>query len=390
MRYTLLSAFALLASAAAAQQPAVDLSLGQAAAPSADALAAPAQGGWLGIHSDDFNRPDGPIGPQWTDQVGTFSVFNMEGTAASGLSWTKHNAAATTFAQATMTIDFLGSVSGGSNYVAAMFGDGTSSGGITIKVQNQTGLYGHVGMYRGHNGGGWGGTGSGFFTRALPSAQGRMHVYFQNGGDDVVLDIDNDFDGIIDEQFIAQGILSAGGINITPDAGIGAWNDPRFDDWTLDDGSGPPITVYCTAKTNSLGCTPSISASGNPSASMSSGFSVDVAMVRNGKSGLFFYKAGGTQANLTFQCGTLCVGPSGIKRTPAQSAGGNPPPANDCSGVYSLDMNAFAAGAAGGNPDPALLVPGTLVQCQTWGRDQGFAAPCNTTLSDGLEYTVGS
>jgi hypothetical protein len=141
---------------------------------------------------------------------------------------------------------------------------------------------------------------------------------------------------------------------------------------------------------NSQGCTPAIAGSGTPSASATSGFQVDVAMVRNGKSGLFFYKVGGTQASAVFQCGTLCVGPSGIRRTPAQSSGGTPPPANDCSGVYSLDMNAFAAGMAGGNPDPALLVAGGLVHCQAWGRDQGFAAPCNTTLSDGLEYTIGS
>ena len=162
--------------------------------------------------------------------------------------------------------------------------------------------------------------------------------------------------------------------------------NPRVWNGTFCYGGGGGLSTYCTAKINSLGCTPMISGTGSPSVSATSGFTVDCAMVRNGKSGLLFYKVAGAQANVTFQCGTLCVGPSGIKRTPAQSAGGNPPPANDCSGVYSLDMNAFAAGMAGGNPDPALLTAGNLVHCQWWGRDQGFAAPCNTTLSDGGEY----
>jgi hypothetical protein len=92
--------------------------------------------------------------------------------------------------------------------------------------------------------------------------------------------------------------------------------------------------------------------------------------VRNQKSGLLFYGANG-RAALAFQNGTLCVD-SPLKRTPVSSSAGNPLPANDCSGVYSIDMNAFAAGLIGGHPLPSLSLPCTTIDCQWWGRDPGF------------------
>jgi len=147
----------------------------------------------------------------------------------------------------------------------------------------------------------------------------------------------------------------------------------------------PPI-VYCTAKVNSTGCTPAISVAGTPSASAASGFVVKAANVRNLKPGLLLYGVNG-QSGSPFSGGFLCVH-TPVKRGPATSSGGNPFPTNDCSGVYSIDMNAFAAGALGGSPLPALAIPGTVVDCQWWGRDPGFPAPNNATLSNAVEYMV--
>jgi Tol biopolymer transport system component len=145
--------------------------------------------------------------------------------------------------------------------------------------------------------------------------------------------------------------------------------------------------TYCTAKTNSLGCVPAIASSGAPSASAGSGFLVRGLNVRNNKPGLLFYGVSG-QLAAPFQGGTLCVAPQ-VKRTPAVVSGGNALPANDCSGVYQIDFNAFAAGSLGGTPLASLQVAGTAVDTQWWGRDPGFAAPNNTTLTNALHFLVG-
>ncbi|HTF89840.1 MAG TPA: VCBS repeat-containing protein [Planctomycetota bacterium] len=144
--------------------------------------------------------------------------------------------------------------------------------------------------------------------------------------------------------------------------------------------------VYCTAKLNSLGCLPQISASGSASASASSGFVLSAANVRNNKPGLCLYGLTGRAAT-PFSGGFLCLVPP-VRRSGALSSGGNPLPSQDCSGVYSIDMNAFAASSGPPVPSPLLSVAGVTVNCQFWGRDPGFPAPSATSLSDAIEYTV--
>jgi hypothetical protein len=150
--------------------------------------------------------------------------------------------------------------------------------------------------------------------------------------------------------------------------------------------SCPGSSVYCTAKVNSLGCLPSILSTGIPSASAGVGFVVSGSNVRNQEVGLLLYGLSG-QAATPFQGGTLCVA-SPVRRTIIVNSGGTPPPTTDCTGVYSLDFNAFATGSLGGVPHFALQMPGTTVHAQWWGRDPGFLAPNDTTLSDGLQFTM--
>jgi hypothetical protein len=134
----------------------------------------------------------------------------------------------------------------------------------------------------------------------------------------------------------------------------------------------PPVTIYCTAKVNSLGCTPSIGFSGAPDSNAGSGFLITATNVLNNKAGLLYYGTGGATA-LSFQGGFLCVKAPTL-RTPSQVSGGTPSPANDCSGAYSIDFNTRIASGV----DPAL-VSGASFWAQYWSRDPNGTFTTNLT-----------
>ena len=135
-----------------------------------------------------------------------------------------------------------------------------------------------------------------------------------------------------------------------------------------------------------MNCVPRIGCNGVPQAGATSGWEVLADNVRPGAiPGLLLYTVGGGRNAMPFQCGVLCVGPGGVRRSISVLS---TPFGSLCDGSYSLDMNAFASGALGGTPSPGLSTVGALVNCQWWGRDQGFPAPCNSWLSDGLEYVI--
>lgn len=181
-------------------------------------------------------------------------------------------------------------------------------------------------------------------------------------------------------------LLDARGI--TPDGSVivGYGTNPAgFQEGWIAELGCATSTIQCTAKLNSVGCLPAIFATGIPSATATSGFVLRATKLLNNMPGLMIYGTTGG-ATIPFQGGTLCVA-TPVYRAPGMNSGGSLV-GNDCSGVFNLDVNAFAHGLAGGSPQAALTVPGTVVDCQFWARDTGFTAPNNSQLTNSLRYTV--
>jgi hypothetical protein len=150
-------------------------------------------------------------------------------------------------------------------------------------------------------------------------------------------------------------------------------------------GSCPPIP-YCTPKVNSLACTPGVQVVGASSAGSSSGFQFSCANVINNTPGFLYFGTSGS-ASRPLLGGTLCVHPP-LHRGPIVMSGGDPPPTVNCTGIYAMDFNAFAAGALGGHPVPELSIPGTVVNVQWWGHDAGFPPPDDVSLSEALQFVI--
>jgi hypothetical protein len=149
------------------------------------------------------------------------------------------------------------------------------------------------------------------------------------------------------------------------------------DSFVRDRGCSASISTYCTAKTNSLGCLPTISSVGIPSQSGPDNFYVTAGNVRNNKLGMMLWSL--APDSHPFFGGTLCLH-SPIKRTAGQNSGGAPT-GSDCTGTYSYHFTqAYML--------QQLLGADTTVYVQFWSRDPGFAPPNNIGLTNGLSFTI--
>jgi hypothetical protein len=159
---------------------------------------------------------------------------------------------------------------------------------------------------------------------------------------------------------------------------VGAWQaDTTSVDsgavYTYDLGSVP--TTYCTAKTASLGCAPTLAWSGNASASSGSGFVVDCGDTLPNRYGVLFYSP--AVSVVPFRGGWLCIAPP-LQRADAQTSSDG----EFCDGAYSTDFNVYIASGQ----DPAL-VAGADVYCQWATRDP--ADLYGSGLSNALWFQIG-
>jgi arylsulfatase B len=149
-------------------------------------------------------------------------------------------------------------------------------------------------------------------------------------------------------------------------------------------GTTPTVGVnYCTAGTSANGCQALLSATGTPSASLSSGFELHATGVEGNKRGIFFIGTNGRQQNAWGSGTSLqCVVPS-VQRTGTLSQIGTN---GACDGAFSQDLNATWCSTC---PKPGVNPgPGTLVQAQLWYRDPQNTSNQTTSLSDALEFSV--
>jgi hypothetical protein len=172
-------------------------------------------------------------------------------------------------------------------------------------------------------------------------------------------------------------------------SGLWAVSGARFDDDKGTDAGAAYIhrltayTNYCSAGTSANGCKALLSATGTPSASETSGFTLSAAGVEGAKDGLYFFGTNGKQANswgsgTSFQCVVPPVARGGL----LSASGTN----GLCDGSFAQDLNALWCPSC---PKPAKNPgAGSIVDAQLWYRDPFNTSNQTTSLSNAIEFYV--
>ena len=138
------------------------------------------------------------------------------------------------------------------------------------------------------------------------------------------------------------------------------------------------VVNYCTAKTNSLGCSPALTMTGLPKVSAVSGCMLSTINLLGGSVGIYIHSTTGSQAQ-PFHGGLLCILPQITRHAPAGTAG----TVGSCDGMLSEDFNAYIASGLDSN-----LVAGATVWLQAWSRDPADPLGYGDSLSDAVWATI--
>jgi hypothetical protein len=147
----------------------------------------------------------------------------------------------------------------------------------------------------------------------------------------------------------------------------------RWSGWT---GALPPVP-YCSPKSNSLGCIPTLTAQGEASLGGADDFHLLATNLRNQQFGALFWSA--TADHAPYGGAYRCVGTPSF-RTVHQLASGSLPPVQDCTGSLDVFLDHTTLLTMGG--------AGAQFYAQIWSRDPGHPDGTNVGLTSAMCVTI--
>lgn len=185
--------------------------------------------------TDDFDRADGPLGPDWTVQAGTFNV-SSNAAVGSSLALATYDGAASD--SATIDVAFDGT---GTEYLGVVLDYLDVSSNIFVKIQNQDGAAGldRIFCYEGNNGSSW--TSPSFFDTANVITTARMTVTIEPDRN-VAIELSQINGGTGTESFDCPNAPDTGGtgVGIVQFAGLGSIDN--FTTAGVQDTTAPEVT----------------------------------------------------------------------------------------------------------------------------------------------------
>lgn len=186
---------------------------------------------------DDFNRPDGPIGPKWTNDAGSFVVFYNAAMGSGSTNLATYNGVYSNAVEADVE-----SVGTGVEYVGLVLGYHDIDNNLFLKVQNSDGVLGFDtgACYVGNNGANFG---LGFFKLAYPFESAHMRA--ESIGNTVYITFTH-IDGTSSSQsYTCSGAPNTGGSAV----GINSYTTlSRIDNFAVGEGAVPADKLYVFAR----------------------------------------------------------------------------------------------------------------------------------------------